>query len=79
MWSRIEGDKKSILDYVIVNKEDTKYLNEMSIDENKEFTPYHVTDKRTIYSDHCAIIIKMNWLVASKIKQTKESILIPKL
>ena len=69
MWT---GYNKSILDYVIVNKEDTKYLNEMSIDENKEFTPYHVKGKRTIYSDHCAIIIKMNWLLASKTEQVNQ-------
>ena len=58
--------KKSVIDYVIVNKEDIKYLNKMIIDENKEMTPYHIVDNRTIYSDHCATQISMNWLIANK-------------
>ena len=62
MWTRIEGKHKSIIDYVLINKEDTKYLNQITIDENKEITPYHIVDNRTIYS---AIIIKMNWLSAT--------------
>ena len=71
MWTRIEGGTKSVIDYVIVNKEDTKYLNKMIIDENKLITPFHIVKDRTIYSDHCAITVKMNWYIAS-IKQNQQ-------
>ena len=71
MWTRIEGGTKSVIDYVLVQKEDTKYLNEMIIDEEKTITPCHVVNKRTIYSDHCAILIKMNWYLATKEQHQK--------
>ena len=31
------------------------------IDENKVNTLFHIVNKRTIYSDHCSIILKMDW------------------
>ena len=67
-WTRLEGETKTIIDYVIVEKTQVKYLNEMIIDENKDVTPCHIVDNRTIYSDHCAIIINMNWYLSSKEK-----------
>ena len=71
-WTRIQGNKKSILDYVMVNKGDGNYLNKMVIDENKENTPFHIIKGKTVYSDHCAIYISMNWLLASsKERETK--------
>ena len=63
-WTRIEGNKKSAIDYVITSKDDLSNLNKMIIDENKLCTPYHIVNKRTIYSDHCAIITEMNWYIA---------------
>ena len=71
LWTRMEGGKKSVIDYVLINKEDTKYLNQMIIDDNKIMTPFHIIKGKTIYSDHCAIIIQMNWYVASKDEQQK--------
>ena len=71
-WTRIEGDKKSVIDYILVSKEDKNYLNKMTIDEKKIITPCYVVQNRMVYSDHCAILIKMNWLVAS-IKDNKQN------
>ena len=71
-WTRIQGNKKSILDYVIVNKGDGSYVNKMVIDENKEKTPFHIVKGQTVYSDHCAIYINMNWLLASREKMEEK-------
>ena len=37
----------------------------MTIDEKKIITPCHVVQNKMVYSDHCAILIKMNWHIAS--------------
>ena len=58
IWTRIEGEQRSVIDYAVVSEGDEDHLNEMIIDENKIFTPYHIVKERTIYSDHCAIIVK---------------------
>ena len=42
-WTRIQGQQKSTIDYVIVDKKDEKYLTKMIIDEEKVNTPYHIT------------------------------------
>ena len=70
-WTRIENGKKSVIDYVLTSNNDKEHLNKMIIDENKLYTPYHVIKNRTIYSDHCAIIVKMDWHVASRIEEEK--------
>ena len=72
VWTRIEGINKSVIDYVIVAKEDDGYLNEMLIDQEKVMTPFHIKKGRTIYSDHCAIAVSMNWWLASKVEKEKE-------
>ena len=58
-WTRIEGQEKSVLDYVITRKEDKELFSAMLIDEEKLITPYTVeqtTDgTRIVYTDHCMI------------------------
>ena len=39
-WTRIQKDKKSVLDYMIIKKKDLPLVSEMSIDESKILTPY---------------------------------------
>ena len=67
-WTRIQGDQKSVIDYAMVDKKDEEYLIEMYIDEDKIKTPYHITKDGPIYTDHCAIMIKMDWNAANKIE-----------
>ena len=43
----------------------------MIIDDNKTITPFHIVNNITIYSDHCSIIVKMNWHMPSKTKEEK--------
>ena len=58
-WTRIEGQEKSVLDYVIVKKEDKDLFTSMEVDEEKLYTPYTVeqtlTGSRIVYTDHCMI------------------------
>ena len=69
LWTRIEGNKKSVIDYVLTSKENEKNVNEMIIDDNKTITPFHIVNNITLYSDHCSIIVKMNWHMANKTKE----------
>ena len=62
-WTRIEGEEKSILDYVITRKEDCGLFHDMLIDEEKNITPYTIEQdidgkSRVVYSDHCMIRCK---------------------
>ena len=61
-WSRIEGQDKSILDYVITRNEGKDIFSSMQIDEEKLLTPYTVekeaTGTRIVYTDHCMISVK---------------------
>ena len=63
-WTRIEGEERSILDYVIVKAEEKSLFTDMVIDEDKEFTPYSMelgeVRCRSIYTDHCMIKVKAN-------------------
>ena len=58
VWTRIEGCKRSVIDYVMVFEEDVQYVKSMEIDEEKDITPYYVdyvdSGKRK-YTDHCMI------------------------
>ena len=62
-WTRIEGNCKSVIDYILISAENEKSITEVYIDEEKMITPYHINKNRTIYSDHCAIVIKANWYI----------------
>ena len=78
LWTRIEGNKKSVIDYILTGEENENNIKEMIIDENKVNTPFHIVNKRTIYSDHCSIILKMNWYMTGKIEEEKYSMKINK-
>lgn len=71
-WTRIEGENKSIIDYAMVLKADSDCINKILIDEEKLYTPYRSDKEKTVYSDHCAMIIEVDWHMAhSKVKQSK--------
>ena len=82
-WTRIEKNKKSILDYVLVKKEDAQYVKEMEIDEDKLSGAYSVKGQRknpkVTYSDHNLIKIHMNLLeMAIDENKAKKSTIITK-
>ena len=62
VWTRVEGEKKSVLDYVIMNRADEDLVKTMYIDEDREITPKHEDDEgRTIFTDHNTIKVEVNW------------------
>ena len=71
LWTRIEGNKKSVIDYVLTSEENENNISEMIIDDNKTVTPFHIVNNRIFYSDHCSIIVKMSWYLACKEKEEK--------
>ena len=75
VWTRTDGKKKSILDYIIVNKEDEELVKEMIIDEERDFTPSHTQDGRKIYSDHYSIKVDINWNMRYKAGENKRTII----
>ena len=69
-WTRTEGTKKSILDYMIINKEHYESIHRMTIDEEKMWTLYRINENNeTVFTDHNALIVELNWYEASKTKR----------
>ena len=75
VWTRTDGSKKSILDYIIIDKEDEEMVKEMIIDEERDFTPNHTQDGRIIYSDHFSIKLEMNWNMRYKAGEHKRTVI----
>ena len=59
-WTRIEKETKTIIDYAITRTRDRDGMSLALIDEEKTITPYRISDK-IVYSDHCAILMEINW------------------
>ena len=53
-----------MLDYIVINQKDEKAVDEMIVDEGKEFAPTTADPKKdTTTSDHNALIAKLDWLI----------------
>ena len=66
-WTRVEGNKKSILDYLIMSNEDISNINKIEIDEEKRWGMYRGDKNHKVtYSDHNCILAEMNWYEAMK-------------
>ena len=70
-WTRAEGKSRSILDYVVVDKELGDYIKEMVVhDTSKDLSPFHLKKKRKeirmVYSDHNPIIVKTDLIMMQK-------------
>ena len=63
-WTRIQRkgntEVKSVLDYLITDVEFSRLTTSGSIDEDKLFTPYRISKKKSqnqiVFTDHCAIL-----------------------
>ena len=76
LWTRVQGDSKSVLDYVIVWKENQENLLSMLIDEKKEFAPAGIDENNeTVFSDHNTIICDFNWLIEEEEKKKEQPII----
>ena len=64
-WTRIQNskknEKKSEIDYIVVEESFHSKIKEMVIDEVKAYTPYWVTkrnrEQTVVFSDHCAMML----------------------
>ena len=75
LWTRTDGTKKSVLDYILMNKEDEGLVKQMIIDEEREFTPYHVEGGRTVYTDHYSMKLDVNWNMRHKPGENKRTVI----
>ena len=65
IWTRIENNQKSIIDYALVFQENENFVDEVIIDSEKKATPYRKVRDRSIYTDHCAIMMKINFFMSN--------------
>ncbi len=69
-WTRVQGNEKSIIDYVLIWEDDLPYLNYMKIDENHDYTPHSTEGTEYTYSDHYMMEISCNWHLKCKEETT---------
>ena len=74
-WTRVQGNGKSVLDYVIMDKDTAYITKKMKIDESQEITPYHDTCKGRIYTDHNAVTVEVNWVVTNQSKSNMKTVI----
>ena len=60
-WTRETNNSKSVLDYILIEKNNETIVQRMTIDEDKVLSPFNNNKTRVIYSDHNAITININW------------------
>ena len=77
LWTRDENGKKSILDYMIIEKDDEEFCRSLHVDESKTFAPFRLKKEKgmieTVYSDHNCMILKTNLLLKERDKHQMES------
>ena len=80
VWTRVQGDEKSIIDYVLTDASSAKTVKEMKIDEEKQYG-LHKLDKNTatnenrkIYSDHNSILINLDFETPTEEQRLKKII-----
>ena len=77
LWTREQGEEKSVIDYVITTKKDLNTIKTIKIDEEKEFGIYKVEIQgtkqcRKIYSDHNAIMLNIDFISKMEAKGKKK-------
>ena len=75
LWTRVQGQERSILNYVLTNSKLLSTVTEMIVDENKQYSAFKLEKSRKTYSDHNAILLKLNLIMAIE-KQRKNRIII---
>ena len=58
LWTRVEGNAKSVIDYVLVKEKTEDSILNMIVDEDRLYTPFNFMSKeKIIYSDHNTLIV----------------------
>ena len=80
VWTRVQEEEKSIIDYVQTDASSANTVKEMKIDEEKQYG-LHKLDKNTainenrkIYSDHNSILINLDFETPTEEERPKEII-----
>ena len=80
VWTRVQGEEKSIIDYVLTDASSANTVKEMKIDEEKQYG-LHKLDKNTatnenrkIYSDHNSILINLDFDTPTEEERPKKII-----
>ena len=68
--TRVQGQERSILDYFLTNSKLLSTVTEVIVDENKQYSAFKLEKNRKTYSDHNAILLKLNLVTAIE-KQKK--------
>ena len=71
-WTRVEGDSKSILDYMMIWEEDEKAVKYMKVDEERESAPVGYRDGKMTTSDHNVLTMEIDWCMLEKQKPKEE-------
>ena len=74
LWTRVQSQERSILDYVLTNSKLLSTVTEMIVDENEQYNVFKFKKSGKTYSDHISILIKLN-LIAAIEKQKKNRII----
>ena len=69
-WTRILGEEKSVLDYMLIKKEDRSYIRSMEIDEKCLLKPTKYGKDKVTTTDHNSIVLK---LIVEKISKPIKS------
>ena len=70
LWNRVQGQERLILDYVLRNSKLLSTVTEMIVDENKQYSAFKLEKSRKTYSDHNAILLKLNAVTAIEKQKT---------
>ena len=62
--TRVQGQERSILDYFLTNSKLLSTVTEVIVDENKQYSAFKLEKNRKTYSDHNAILLKLNLVAA---------------
>ena len=66
-----KGERKSIIDYILMDEFLYNKVSEVIIDESKAYTPYCITREnkvqKVVSSDHCAMILTLSVDVGEKV------------
>ena len=67
VWARVQGEEKSITDYVLTDVSSANTFKEMTIDEGKQYGLHKLeentatNENKKIYSDHNSILINLDF------------------
>ena len=80
VWTRVQGEDKSIIDYVLTGTASANTVKEMKIDEEKQYGLYKLekntatNENKKIYSDHNSILINLDYETPTEEQRPKKII-----